>query len=319
MAILVLAAALTRPDALIYAAAFPLLLGLTQYANRSSEVRMRAAKSLAVYAVAFIAMYGLFLAFRWAYFGELLPNTYWVKTPADGASDLPSYSWGCFSRAVSLTGVLLAGPFFFIVPALALRRLLHRIQPEHLVLFVLLALSVLQYALLPQDWMGEYRFATPFVLFATVGAGLLVAGTLELIESILRVPVLQVGCLAVLVIGFSVFAFRSANFAADSTVPMSEVTEKFAQRFNQYEEQLGQTDASLLLPDMGGARCMTPICVSSILQASPTRPSPRVSAAMTSVSMTTSLKPRSPRSSSPTKSGRFVLVWMTTRASAATM
>ena len=43
------------------------------------SLRRQDLRNLVVYVVSFAALYGGFLLFRWTYFGELLPNTFYAK------------------------------------------------------------------------------------------------------------------------------------------------------------------------------------------------------------------------------------------------
>lgn len=75
--------ALTRPDGIVMAAAFPLSLGLTSFRRRPMRVLaaplLRFAASLAVVVLGY-------LLFRRAYFGDWVPNTYHAKEKPSVAS-----------------------------------------------------------------------------------------------------------------------------------------------------------------------------------------------------------------------------------------
>ncbi|OLT00997.1 hypothetical protein BJF90_06785 [Pseudonocardia sp. CNS-004] len=143
-------AALTRPDGLVYAGAFPLAaLLLLHRADLGRAVRA-AALSLLVSAVPVVG----YLAWRLAVFGEYLPNTAIAKaqglpglSAATRPGELVTYvGWPAALLAVAAVGVVLARPG----PA---RRAL-------VALLVPLALAVVAFGVLAPDWMGQLRFAT---------------------------------------------------------------------------------------------------------------------------------------------------------------
>jgi len=74
MGLLAAAIAMTRPDGLIYFAAYPLLL-LIRACIRRRATRERVLQGLAGYALGFLMPFGGFLLFRLLYFHDLLPNT----------------------------------------------------------------------------------------------------------------------------------------------------------------------------------------------------------------------------------------------------
>ena len=114
-------------------------------------------------------LYGAFLAFRLAYFHDVLPNTYWGKGGPSLATlgalltfqpdtvvkwrDLFASLGGPLGDVILVAG--LAGTAY-----LAGTRRLRRGQ---MLLGVFLLLALALYLLLPDDWMPEYRFATLFL------------------------------------------------------------------------------------------------------------------------------------------------------------
>jgi hypothetical protein len=235
-------AALTRPDGLVYAAAFPLAVLLLLRRADLARAARAAALSLLVLAVPV----GGYLAWRLAEFGEYLPNTAIAKSqrlPGLAAAlrpgELLTYiGWPAAVLAVAAVGAALAG---------------HGIRRRALVvLLVPLALAVAAFGVLAPDWMGQLRFATPvwpLGALAAVVAASLVAPQLAARGRIV-IAVLAVGAAAVsgpaLVDGMR--AFRAAP-----TAPLCLVAQNTGRTINSYAQLVDVTDPVLAAPDIGGA------------------------------------------------------------------
>ncbi|GAA0936753.1 hypothetical protein GCM10009559_29390 [Pseudonocardia zijingensis] len=234
-------AALTRPDGLVYAGAFPLAaLLLLQRADLGRAVRA-AGLSLLVVAVPT----GAYLAWRLAVFGEFVPNTAIAKAqglPGLAAATRPGelltyVGWPAALLAVAAVGAALTRPG----PRRALVALL-----------VPLALAVLAFGVLAPDWMGQLRFATPvWPLGALVGvvaadiAAPLLAARARVVVALLAVGAAAVSGLA-LVDGAR--AFRAAP-----TAPLCLVAQNTGRAVNSYAEVVDVPDPVLAAPDLGGA------------------------------------------------------------------
>jgi hypothetical protein len=235
-------AALTRPDGLVYAAAFPLAaLLLLDRADLARAVRA-VALSLLVFAVPA----GAYLAWRLTVFGEYLPNTAIAKSQglpglaaATRPGELVAYiGWPAALLAVAAVGAALARQG-------TLRRAL-------VALLVPLALAVMAFGVLAPDWMGQLRFATPVwplgALAAAVAAAL-VAPQLAARGRVV-VAVLAVGAAAVsgLALVDGARAFRAAP-----TAPLCLVAQNTGRTINSYAEIVDVPDRVLAAPDIGGA------------------------------------------------------------------
>lgn len=244
-------AALTRPDGLVFAALYPLLT-LTAV----PLPRRQAVGRVLRYAAGFALLLGAFLAFRWSYFGDLVPNTYYAKVgpqslrhelPLTVSKILEPFEAAAGPAGLPLLAALLAGTAWLIA-----RR---RFRGEHGILLAFAACGLLPYLLLPRDWMGEYRFATPFFPFlyayttalgATLGAARIPDPARR------RRPALAASAAAV-ALALLLFAPRSLRFAAALTVPFQDVVRLFGARYNRFADSLGVRQGSILLPDVGGA------------------------------------------------------------------
>jgi hypothetical protein len=244
--------ALTRPDGILFAPLYPLLtLGV------SGGKRWR---RLVIHGAVLGVLLGAFLLFRWSYFGDLVPNTFYAKGAPNAKvyldlftlpPNMTAKALGLFesvtgeASALLLTG-LLAGTAFLVGRG--------RFGWQHGVLLVFAWFGAIPFLLLPFDWMPEFRFATPFFPFlyafgVTLGWSLL--QTLIPVAARRRLPALAA---AVLALGLSLilFASRSLLFAAAPTVPFQETLERFGLRYNRFASLLGIEHASILLPDVGG-------------------------------------------------------------------
>ncbi|MHB9129890.1 MAG: hypothetical protein ACYDBB_02220 [Armatimonadota bacterium] len=131
----------------------------------------------------------------------------------------------------------------------------NRVPREQFMLFAVMVWTLFVYLLLPPDWMGEYRFAT---LFLAMWYLFFVTTTHLVLASLSISPQIQtitaVSLLAVLLgISIPLFRTRSQQFAANPTVSLATVTQRYGLRFNDYARRLGLHQASVLLPDLGGA------------------------------------------------------------------
>jgi hypothetical protein len=236
------AAALTRPDGLVYMAAYPLALLLL--ADRVEW--SRALRSGAVAMTAFALPVGSYVAWRWATFGAWLPNTATAKGqsfPNAGNLEQPAQILGYAGWLAALVGAVLVG-------AELTRQSL--VRTGIIALLVPLALAVTAFALLPGDWMGQLRFATPvwpLAGFVTVLAGVHLAPQLALRG---RAGLAIALAAAALVSATGWWAAADA-FRHNPTAPLCRVAQNTGYEFNGYARVLGLEDATLMAPDIGGA------------------------------------------------------------------
>lgn len=117
------------------------------------------------------------------------------------------------------------------------------------------ACAWIAYALLPIDWMGEYRFATPLFLLLPLLLFALLADVLlsSPFTPRTRGAVFLTGAVLLLAQSAIVHVPRSLRFAASPVVPFESVAETMGMRFNMYADTLGISGATLLTPDLGGA------------------------------------------------------------------
>jgi hypothetical protein len=238
--------ALTRPDAVVYAAAYPFVLCVAPW----SEGRRRLVGRALAYATGFGMLFGPYLLFRRLYFNDWVPNTFHAKVRPWMLTFDPARVWELLESATGGLAVLVI--LLAAVQATQMVRAERR-DPRRLVLLLYLVLAGAAYLLLPPDWMGEYRFATAFFLFFAWLLGDALAGLWEGLDragSAARWLTLA-AALLFLTRSTSVHASRSSDFARNPTVPFARISE-FAQAYDRLAATLPPGEHSLLAPDLGG-------------------------------------------------------------------
>lgn len=233
-------AALTRPDGLVYAGAYPLvaLVFLRSFRATVAPVLLSVA--------AFAVPVGAYVAWRLAVFGAWLPNTALAK-----AQDLPTSQ----DLVKPATIVAYTGWLALLVAVVLIGAALLRPSSERnglLALLVPLGLAVLAFGVLAADWMPQFRFATPvwpLTALAGVAAGAQVLGGLAIRG---RAVVAVLGVLG-LTHSATLWWEAADRFRTGPTVPTCVIAQIDGWEFNRYAELLGIRQGSLLAPDIGGA------------------------------------------------------------------
>jgi hypothetical protein len=243
-------AALTRPDGLVYAAAFPLVALLLLH---PADVA-RAARAVALSLVVFAVPVGGYQAWRLAVFGEYLPNTAVAKSQSlpglasvTRPAELVSYvGWPAALLAVAAVGAVLAQPGMQ-------RRAL-------VVLLVPLALAVAAFGVLEPDWMGELRFATPVwplgALAAVVAAAMVAPRLAVRGQAVAAVFAAGAAVVSGLVAVDAASAFRAAPVA-----PLCLVAQNTGRAINSYAQVVDVPDPVVTAPDIGGAALVSQLRV----------------------------------------------------------
>jgi hypothetical protein len=240
-------AALTRPDGMIFAVAFPAvaLLLITRRSVRTTVTT--AALSLGSFAVPF----GLFLLWRHAEFGRYVSNTTAAKDQALSPNAQTVTAFNKIGDLIAYVGVVGALVALVVIgstlgrPSFFRRRLVGVLVP--------LALAVTAFGVLQPDWMNQYRFATPIwalgSLTVTVCAYQVLAST-----SVRTRAVCCLGIVAALGMSLTLLKQDEAAFRAAPTVPLCFVADSAGRATNELADvlHLGD-DATYLGPDLGGS------------------------------------------------------------------
>ncbi len=240
-------AALTRPDGLIYAVAFPVaVLVLLRGGELGAALR-----AVLISTVAFAVPAGAYLGWRLVTFGEWLPNTALAKSQGlPGAAEL--------ARPGEIVGYL--GWLGVLLAAVAIGAAVAKPWPADLgpgrrafvVLLVPLGLAVTAFGVLEADWMGQLRFATPVWALGALASVVAAAHVLPAIPVRGKVVVAVLTVVAVVPTAAS-FLDGVRTFRAAPTAPLCLVAQNTGYAFNGYAAILGGDDHVLLAPDIGGA------------------------------------------------------------------
>lgn len=237
-------AALTRPDGVIYALAYP--IAVAALAPRSR----RAMVALGVSTMTFAVPVAGYLVWRLATFGDFLPNTARAKeqswptlTDLDRPAELIGYA-GWIVAALSVC-----------VVAIALTRR-NDAQRALVAVLVPLVLAVAAFVLLEPDWMAQYRFATPVWPLTALSVAVAVAGNggvLRTATPLRRAVLVAVAGLAA-VHSLNQFASYTVQFRTHPTVGVCNIALNTGYQVNGYADILGVgTGGTLLAADGGGS------------------------------------------------------------------
>lgn len=235
-------AALTRPDGLIYVAAYP-LVSLLLLRRGDWPIALR---QVLYYLAAFAIPFGSYLLWRIGEFGRLVANTAVAKHQATPtvhdltrAGELVQYVGAPAVVVVAaVIGIALTGR--------------HEHRDGLVALLVPLALATIAYCVLQPDWMGQFRFATPVWALAAITVAIAAAQVLTILTTRGRVLVAAILVAAMVPSGVAL-ADEADAYRADSDVPMCWIAIRFGRYVNGYADILGLPQASLLAPDMGGS------------------------------------------------------------------
>ncbi|WP_033295050.1 hypothetical protein [Amycolatopsis jejuensis] len=239
--VIVAFAALTRPEGLIYAGAYPIVL---LFGVRAAGF-WPSFRSALVSIVAFAVPFGGYVVWRYTEFHRLLANPSVAKK--QGLPDLASI---VRPHELAVYVGIPATIVLVIVVVWALRKAPWR-RPL-LGLLVPLALGVIAYGVMVPDWMTQARFATPVWVLGAL------AGTMAFGELVRRLKVRWRVVASVVLVAASVpslfgFVASSDKFIKSPTITACLVADRFGRGFNSYADILGLQKASLLLPDLGGS------------------------------------------------------------------
>ena len=240
------AMAMTRPDAILFAAAFPIFVLI-----RARGVNKSVARDVTKSLVGVVVVYGGYLLFRRCYFGEWVPNTYFAKALPTMTSIYEILILGPEMRARLFDALFAtfgtATPWALVVLCVATfcgvfhaRNFLRNCMS----VLIVFCIAAFCYAYLPNDWMPYYRFATVFF----VGIYVMISMAVCLyVKSSIRI--LVVGCLMMV----SIFNFYCGvtAFVKDAPISVNEVERRGAY-FKEWAQLLGLDKPLVMTADAGG-------------------------------------------------------------------
>jgi hypothetical protein len=239
------ALALTRPEGIVYAALYPLLVILLLRQQRVGKYQTFLIAAAIPFAVA--AMYELF---RWMYFDALVPNTYLAKGGVTTARisallALDPYVlqiWQDIFRSVFGYAGQTWAVLILLWSTVSIFRGRNRtlVIPSIMMLFVSLLLIVL----LPSDWMPENRLATlvypPFYLLIVLAIWHINNKKLAILIS-----------LGLVLLGVWQSSSRLQEFLDQPTISKDEVEDR-SRIFEQWGKLLSKSRPTILTADVGG-------------------------------------------------------------------
>ncbi|MFZ5980770.1 MAG: hypothetical protein ACOYVF_09080 [Candidatus Zixiibacteriota bacterium] len=252
--------ALTRPDGLVYSAMFPLIIIVDRLGRVDKNIDRVTLGQLASYGAVWVVSYGGYILFRVLYFGQLLPNTAYAKGGPkisqvvsalflqndylDKFQKLSQSVWG-FKLWLVLPAVLLVMVTLWLAYDENRRR--------NFVLLLMTFWGYFVFMIMPNDWMGEYRFATPFFVFYLMLTGVLFSFVLTryLRNSRYRTIVGIALVVVLAIVAVKVHYPRLETFYRGKLVAFERIAHLYPFKFNEYAEKLGIKEGSVLLPDVG--------------------------------------------------------------------
>ncbi|MBF5041687.1 hypothetical protein FGE12_04740 [Aggregicoccus sp. 17bor-14] len=225
---------LTRPEGLLYAgAAGALWLGVRTLQRRApGRQELRQLLGLLVPVLGWLAV-------RWGYFADLLPNTYYAKRLWEfgAAAYLSNFRTAHPALTHLALGLLALG---LLVPSPVRRRAL--------LTLLLLGAGVLFVYQSKGDWMREWRFLAPLVPLL----GCALAAGLSALRPALQGVLPAVGALALLTGAVGAEGLhRSPAVRRSPELPYRYVAQQF-EGVRAQAQALGQRHALLGFPDLGG-------------------------------------------------------------------
>ncbi|ASR37554.1 hypothetical protein BAY61_23975 [Prauserella marina] len=235
-------AALTRPEGLIYAGVYPLVV----LGRLNKQILGSSIKHVLVSTAAFGVPVGAYFLWRHAEFGRWLSSPSIAKRqgiPALEDLTRPGELIAYAGAPAALLAVVFIG--MAVARPSPLRRGL-------LTLLVPLGLAVIAYAVLEPDWMAQFRFATPIWVLGALTSVLAAGAAFRNARFRGRVW-LTIGLTAAMLPTTASFANAASEFRQVPDISACYVADRFGRVFNGYADVLGLREGSLLIPDLGGS------------------------------------------------------------------
>ena len=198
----------------------------------------------------FVPIFAAYVVFRFWYFDDWVPNTARAKEgPSLSSLVAPGKLGALLEAAGGDVGWLLLAGAGVVVWMLSRQK---QLELRSLILLAYTGTAAGIYLLLPNDWMGEFRFATPFFVLAILDPGrhrlrrACVASPFSLAADVRR----RRQCAGSRSSPGSLY--RANGNVCQLSGRAARDVRLTAQGFNQLSERIGGGSHSLLTPDLGG-------------------------------------------------------------------
>lgn len=244
---LLFAVAITRPEAPVYVAACYLALATVARPDGDHRAHLRRVIRAAVVTA---ALFVVFLAWRRIAYGEWLPNTYYAK--------MHERHVGENVRDYVVRGILPYTRAGMFACATLVLLVLPKLERAAMTLVIFLAASLALPVAAGADWMGEHRFATPFLAVAHVAYAILFAWSLARLVAVRPRQWPAVHVFTFLAVALVAVLLRFDRNTLINRIPLNEVTVgriAYLEGGLRWEQQmrLGLPYPVVLMPDAGGS------------------------------------------------------------------
>ncbi|MDT8390993.1 MAG: hypothetical protein RRC34_10850 [Lentisphaeria bacterium] len=251
--------ALTRPEGILFALAFPVIAGISFL--RNSGPWKIIVKNTCLFGGSLMSPLFIYMLFRWVYFKDIMPNTFYAKGGPSFAAALHLLSppWQSMQATFTLFSAAfswMAGLIMIFLTGMCFHLLFFRTKSSKTILLIpFVGVSWAVFCLLPPDWMGEFRFANLFyllmpLLFFTCVAELF---SDSFNQRFWQKALLSGVTLLVAIQSLMTYSPRSGRFSTQPTVPFKVIARRYAVKFNDYADRLNTGATTFLCPDLGGA------------------------------------------------------------------
>ncbi|MDZ4712979.1 MAG: hypothetical protein SGI89_11735 [bacterium] len=190
-ALLIFLISISRPEGICYSMAFIVIIYLNSK-NKSFTI-----KTFSIFAILFSG----FLIFRYIYFGDLLPNTYYAKI---GHGIFGSYEFRTYKNGIFYILYFFKDNLQFLIFFLLLPFIFKKAGQDKFITGVLLLIAVQFFfvAFSGGDWMIHYRFVVPAIPFLSI------AVATEMKETFTRFKLKEITCNAVMLFVLMIIALN---------------------------------------------------------------------------------------------------------------
>jgi hypothetical protein len=253
-------AALTRPEGIMLASVFPVYMVFSCLLDRRLSI-IESAQAFGRFLLSLGVVLGGYLLFRYLYFHDIYPNTYYVKGGPTMEmaldvlwmqGDMLTKFQGIAESFIGYKARLLIPLSIIVCASLALSHRRHR--AAILTVAFGAGLLIYTYLLMSNDWMGEFRFATAVYPLMFLTAALAIHQFLGLIVSSSGARIVAGVVLAVVLIS-SVWIVNHRRLSVFTSRPPTNyfhMARLYGDKFNAYADFLRLDSASFLVPDFGG-------------------------------------------------------------------